>query len=240
MKKTVLLIALLLLILLFTSCDLFTTDSTYSVGDTGPAGGIIFYDNDADNETGNADGLDSSIEGWRFLEAAPGDLFQRYEVPEILGDEGFRQWFKFGYHREGSHTSNLYVNETTGYSETNCTRIGIGEGLNNTNLLVADMGEMAYIDYIGQQKYIYAAGLASRLTYGTYSDWYLPSLNELKLIYSNRSILNTFDTMPGTNYYWSSSEGDMANSAYRFHFNDGSFEQAIRKEDGGIRVIRQF
>ncbi len=43
----------------------------YSTGDTGPAGGYIFYDCDKDNESGNADGLKSDECGWRYLEAAP-------------------------------------------------------------------------------------------------------------------------------------------------------------------------
>jgi hypothetical protein len=37
-------------------------DQTYAVGDTGPAGGIIFYDKGATSD------------GWRYLEAAPADL----------------------------------------------------------------------------------------------------------------------------------------------------------------------
>ena len=47
----------------------------YSVGDRGPAGGIIIYDCDADNVNGKPgkDGLMSTECGWRYLEAAPYD-----------------------------------------------------------------------------------------------------------------------------------------------------------------------
>lgn len=47
----------------------------YSTGDTGPAGGYIFYDCDKDNESGNADGLKSDECGWRYLEAAPSEAY---------------------------------------------------------------------------------------------------------------------------------------------------------------------
>ena len=43
-------------------------------GDRGPANGWIFYDVDADNDSGNKDGLTSSACGWRYLEAAESDL----------------------------------------------------------------------------------------------------------------------------------------------------------------------
>ena len=46
----------------------------YNTGDTGPAGGYIFYDCDEDNESGNADGLKSEECGWRYLESAPSAL----------------------------------------------------------------------------------------------------------------------------------------------------------------------
>lgn len=59
-------------------------DDIYYVGGRGPAGGYIFYDCDADNESGNADGLISSICGWRYLEAAPGDLKGTYKFGSYM------------------------------------------------------------------------------------------------------------------------------------------------------------
>ena len=51
---------------------------TYTVGEQGPAGGIIFYDVDADNASGNADGLIAYDCGWRYLEASPAKLSSTY------------------------------------------------------------------------------------------------------------------------------------------------------------------
>lgn len=56
----------------------------YEVGDKGPAGGWVFYDCDADNATGNADGLISTECGWRYLEAAAADLAEEY----VWGPDG--------------------------------------------------------------------------------------------------------------------------------------------------------
>ena len=90
----------------------------YVIGDIGPAGGFVFYDCDADNDLGNADGLTSSECGWRYLEAAPTDLGGVYP---------------FGYYRSSSG-SNLYVG----------TKTAIGTGKANTEALVKAMGESAY------------------------------------------------------------------------------------------------
>jgi len=51
----------------------FTTNSTYSYGDTGPAGGMIFYDQG------------SVINGWEFLEAASSDQTIGYWGPNTPG-----------------------------------------------------------------------------------------------------------------------------------------------------------
>lgn len=82
-------------------------------GGKGPAGGFIFYDCDADNASGNADGLKSSECGWRYLEAAPNDLPERY----VWGDDG-----KFGTKREigeGRNNTDIIVNNASNERKDN-------------------------------------------------------------------------------------------------------------------------
>ncbi len=61
--------------------ELFIIDA--ELGATGPAGGIIFYDCDKDNDSGNSDGLTSSTAGWRYLEASRSFLVLNGTEPTI-------------------------------------------------------------------------------------------------------------------------------------------------------------
>ena len=88
-----------------------------AVGHKGEAGGIIFYDCDADNEVGNPDGLKSVECGWRYLEAAPSDI-----------EVGNTKEFVFGYYRKAAEDDNRYVSGYTKYDESNCTSEAVGTG----------------------------------------------------------------------------------------------------------------
>ncbi len=150
----------------------------------GPAGGYVFYDCDADNDSGNADGLTSSECGWRYLEAAPADLGRAYP---------------FGFYRSSSSGYNSNVN----------TKTAIGSGKTNTEALVKKMGKTTYIKSSGGVEGIYAAKACADYSITVdgkvYDDWFLPSKNELNLIYANlyKNGLGSF----GCFDYWSSSEG---------------------------------
>ena len=81
------------------------------------------------------------------------------------------------------------------------TSSGIGTGNANTLLIVANCAEVTT-----------AARLCNDLVQGGYSDWYLPSLDELTAILANRASLN----LP-TEAFWTSTQQD-ANNAYYVNF----------------------
>jgi hypothetical protein len=238
MKKS--LLFLLLSIFIFSGCNLSVNEPTYSVGSTGQAGGIIFYDCDADNDSGNSDGLISETSGWRFLEAAPRDLSYIHGVSTVNFDEDFRQHFHYGYYRKNVDTQNLFANDSSIELSTTKTSPDIGKGKANTELLVAAMGITSYNNFAGTGFNDCPAKICADLEYGGKSDWFLPSVEELKLVYSQRNIIGNFDPMPLNRSYWTSTEATV-NTAYRIDFfNNGLLESVNRDESTGIRTIRRF
>ena len=90
-----------------------------------------------------------------------------------------------------------YVTTGTGY--------GVGTGSANTDAIIALQGAPATN---------YAAGLARAYNGGGYTDWFLPSKDELNKMYQNKSTINSTATANGgSNFsdtqdgeYWSSTE----------------------------------
>lgn len=81
-----------------------------------------------------------------------------------------------------------------------------------------------------------AARLCGDLVLGGYSDWYLPSLDELNMLYLNKVAIGGF----GTNGYWSSTEVDI-HDAWLQYFNAGTEDSASKMANGAsVRAIRSF
>ena len=138
MKKTLhfCIFVIVLIIIAMTACKQDQEpEKEYTIGDTGPAGGIIFYDK------GN------KTDGWRYLEAAPADLKLVNGVPTVdenaPGYDGAEDEFIFGYYRSGADGKNLFVNGTDMYYYVDCTEKEVGSGMKNTQLLVQAMGKAA-------------------------------------------------------------------------------------------------
>ena len=170
----------------------------------GPAGGYIIYDCDSDNDIGNPDGLNSSECGWRFIEVSP----------TTLGED-----INFGQYRKTPDGKNLYSNGSIFYSEGGtdkndgkCTGKKVGTGKANTEKLVAAMGDNAYINTglnngeVNNVSSNYAAKLCADYEINGYSDWFLPSIDELYELMSFLQHNVIMDFILTTSPFWSSSE----------------------------------
>jgi hypothetical protein len=162
---------------------------TYQIGDTGPAGGIVFFDKF------------SNAGGWRYLEAAPKETEQKFPWgdPWAIGT----------------------------------TQVVIGAGKNNTDLIVPFMQ--------GKGIFVTAAQYCSDLEYGGYDDWFLPSKDELNMMYTNLKLKNLGDF--SGNWYWSSSEVYPSTSYADVHvqnFGNGALAGYNKGETCLLRPIRQF
>ena len=155
--------------------------------------------------------------GWRYLEAAPAGWSGASADPKYI----------FGYYHTTDNNSSLTVG--TG------TAIGTGEA--NTIALVSAMGDMAYVGASGTAKASYVAKVCADYTGGGYDDWFLPSWEELYLIYQN--LLNQSVGGFSRDTYWSSSEGSELNS-YFVSFYNSSRWVIQRYYAYCVRPIRAF
>jgi hypothetical protein len=168
-----------------------TTGTTYAIGDTGPAGGIVFY---------------VSNQGKNGLEAAP-------------VDQGVAQWGCQGEDIQGTFTA-------------------IGNGLFNTESILNRCGDSGI-----------AASLAFDYVLNGYTDWFLPSLDELNFMYKGLGG-NNLGGFVGD--YWSSSQSSvqeawaatlLENCADEFGLtsscNSGTFS-VIRSNGLFVRAVREF
>jgi hypothetical protein len=154
----------------------------FAIGDTGPAGGIVFYVTDG---------------GLHGLEAAP-------------QDQGAGIWGCEGTDIPGADGD------------------AVGTGAQNTADILAGCTQSGI-----------AAEIAHAYTLNGYSDWFLPSKDELNLLYQQRGVVGGGFIAYN---YWSSTENDNNNLAWSLDFFSGFFE------DGGkdspyfyyVRAVRAF
>lgn len=105
------------------------------------------------------------------------------------------------------------------------TSTDLGTGMANTQAIVDGCG---------------TAGIAARicddLELNGYTDWYLPSRDELNILYENRNSIGGFDNERD---YWSSSQYDASN-AWRQRFDDGEQSFLAKDHSPGVRAVRSF
>jgi len=89
-----------------------------------------------------------------------------------------------------------------------------------------------------------AADICANLTLGGYTDWFLPSKDELNKMWLERETINTTASANGgsnfsTNWYWSSTEVT-TNNAWLQIFANGSQFNANKDNAGYVRAVRAF
>ena len=114
-----------------------------------------------------------------------------------------------------------------GFTSTNLGNTGtaIGAGSTNTDHIIAQNGGGS----------TYAAGLARACSDGGYSDWYLPSKDELNKLYLNQSAVGGF----AAGWYWSSSEFDASYAWYQ-DFSSGNQDGNAKSNGPRVRAVRSF
>jgi hypothetical protein len=155
-----------------------------------------------------------------------GDNYQGGKIAFLLvsGNSGYDANVQHGLIAAPSDQSTgiIWWNGTS--SVTGATATAFGTGNANTNTIVASQGAGSY-----------AAKLCSDLSSGGYSDWYLPSKDELFILYTNRVVLGNF----AASSYWSSSEVSTG-SAFLHGFSSGTQGTGGKGFLANVRAVRSF
>jgi Protein of unknown function (DUF1566) len=101
----------------------------------------------------------------------------------------------------------------------------VGTGAANTTAIVA-----------GCSAANTAAKIADDYTLNGYTDWFLPSIDELNLLYQQKTVVGGF---ANNNLYWSSSEVD-SGVVWSQYFQDGSQVKSIKYYPLPVRAVRAF
>lgn len=130
---------------------------------------------------------------------------------------------------EAAPASTEFSAEWGSYTYVAGTEIVVGSGKRNTELIVAALAENGK-----------AAQLCANLNVNGHKDWFLPSMDELDLIYKNlkRTELGSFKD----DWYWSSSASEYGSlAAWAQKFSDGSRNDYNHKGNTFlVRAVRAF
>ncbi|MEI8194143.1 MAG: DUF1566 domain-containing protein, partial [Flavobacteriia bacterium] len=133
--------------------------------------------------------------------------------------------------------NDLSLNET--WSNITGNQVGSAQstwnGLGNSNAIAAQPGHVSS-----------AASLCLNSTNGGQTDWYLPSIDELSVLWQNRFIVNKSlssvggsTPLPITGTIWSSTEWNYM-FAWMFGFTDASTSFAVKTNAMSVRAVRSF
>lgn len=117
------------------------------------------------------------------------------------------------------------------FTNTRARADGIGAGLKNTAIIIANQGPVdgnAFAATVCNEYSVTVGGV-------TYGDWYLPSKYELNLLYLQKTVVGGFASA----YYWSSSELDNG-FAWAQYFLSGNQNFYGKGNPFYVRAVRAF
>ena len=147
----------------------------------------------------------------------PGDPGYNINIPHgiiaAINDLGFFEWGCYGSNISGADSNSLGTgNQNTTDILNGCSQVGI------------------------------AAKVCSDLVLNGFSDWYLPSANEMSRLYDNRLLIGGFSSGASgsfSDFYWTSTENN-SNFAYYFNFNASTLQYGSKSAQLHVRAIRSF
>jgi hypothetical protein len=105
----------------------------------------------------------------------------------------------------------------------------VGSGKRNTELIVERLTQWGESGR--------AAQLCASLNFNGYKDWFIPSKDELDLMYKNLK-RKGLGSLNGS-YYWSSSQVNTVNS-WNQSFRGGSQRKYFKNDTDAVRAVRAF
>jgi len=197
-----------------------------AIGDTGPAGGIIFYV--ADGEDGRHDGI--TIQGYTGATGSFAQYTAYYLEAAPANESGTSRW------QASTSANNTLIDGITTWANVTAKDTGlagsIGVGRKDTQTIVNSAAFAALTNTAAQR-------CASK-NFGGKTDWFLPSLGELKEFYKLKGQAGVPQTgIPTTGYVWSSSQSNNS-TAWVQEFGYGGQTNDYKSLDNNVRAIRAF
>jgi hypothetical protein len=207
------------------------------------SGNAVYAQNGIDSVSISGDTLYLSS-GQTFVSSNSVSISQHYIGEEFGGGVIFHLWkdsqgVEHGLIVDKTDLSDLSTAQV--WSNIDQTLIGPSaqsswDGLSNSNTIVGQAGHTSS-----------AAALCLNSTNGGQSDWYLPSVQELNMLWNNyytvaRSLtqISSATQLHLMTPYWSSTESDVNAGAWGFNFDDGSANDFGKNATYSVRAVRAF
>ncbi len=162
-------------------------------------------------------------------------LNQEYIVEYNIGDEGpaggLIFWADDTFYLEAAPEDEAgFYKWSNTLEEIGTTETEVLTGYNNT------------LKMLEQDETAPAALICNNKELNGYDDWFLPSQDELNLMYENLYLqeLGNFDDTLASSYYWTSSEYNANNAYYQYFYNGAKISTNKESAENKVRAIRKF